>query len=134
MCLCGDAHCQLRDGGRGGDVHQTRLSALHLGTVSKSCVSASFATFPLYPDSDSSLFSPLLRLPVLSFKRCLNHPFSVSQTHFFPILCLFSRWTRKSQRFLLVSRPGCCQNKHCNQFLLDIVSINPKTVTDWSQT
>lgn len=101
VCLCGDTHCQLRDGGRGGDVHQTRLSALHLGTVSKSCVSASFATFPLYPDSDSSLFSPLLLLPVLSFQRWLNHPFAVSQTHFFPILCLRSR-------IGLVSRRGFC--------------------------
>lgn len=47
--LRGDTHGQLRDGGRGGDVHQARLSALHLGTVSESCVSASF---PLALDSD----------------------------------------------------------------------------------
>lgn len=39
--LRGDAHCQLRDGGRRGDVHQARLSALHLGPVSSSGVSIS---------------------------------------------------------------------------------------------
>lgn len=43
--LRGDTHGQLRDGGRGGDVHQTRLSTLHLGTVSESCVSASLCCF-----------------------------------------------------------------------------------------
>lgn len=37
--LRGDAHRQLRDGGRGGDVHQARLPALHLGPVSSSGVS-----------------------------------------------------------------------------------------------
>lgn len=43
--LRGDTYGQLRDGGRGGDVYQTRLSTLHLGTVSESCVSASLCCF-----------------------------------------------------------------------------------------
>lgn len=41
--LCGDAHRELRDGGWGGDVHQTRLSALYLGPMSKSCVSTYYS-------------------------------------------------------------------------------------------
>lgn len=62
--LRGDTHGQLRDGGRGGDVHQTRLSTLHLGTVSESCVSASSVLCPLALDSESWCPASLLRLPV----------------------------------------------------------------------
>lgn len=86
--LCGDAHRQLRDGGRGGDVHQARLSAVHLGPVSSSGVSmrCSFRSPHSCALSDvgrESAFGATPTLPFPHFSRLLNH-------HSIHVLPLFS--------------------------------------------
>lgn len=68
--LRGDAHCQLRDGGRGGDVHQARLPALHLGPVSSSGVSIAlpicfFSSFATSEGWSASGATPTVSFPSL---------------------------------------------------------------------
>lgn len=86
MRLCGDAHGQLRDGGWSRDIHQARLSAVHLGPVSSSGVSmlclVVLWSFPFCAHTDIGKKSEFGATPTVSFThfhRLLNStiPFSV---------------------------------------------------------
>lgn len=127
--LRGDTHCQLRDGGRGGDVHQTRLSTLHLGTVSKSCVSASLWCFLSLRTLTNRYSTSVLWLPV----RCSSKVWVISFG--FPIC---GRSFPRASHFLSAFQQSRClldlKKTLQPKFQLDIVPVNPSTVTDCFQT
>lgn len=88
--LRGDAHRQLRDGGRGGDVHQARLPALHLGPVSSNGVSIAlpirffFSSFATSEGQSASGATPTVSFPSLQqTSKSSFHPCSPPPTPFF---------------------------------------------------